>query len=41
MNGLKYDDGKPMLDLIPPEAIMAIGKVMTYGAMNSNPHPLR
>ncbi len=33
MNGLKYDDGKPMLDLIPPEAIMAIGKVMTYGAM--------
>ena len=23
MNGLKYDDGKPMLDLIPPEAIMS------------------
>ena len=25
MNGLKYDDGKPRLDLVPPEAIMALG----------------
>ena len=31
-SGLKYDAGKPRLDLIPPEAILAIGKVMTYGA---------
>lgn len=38
MNGLKYDEGKPMLDLIPPEAIMAIGKVMTYGAMKYGPN---
>lgn len=32
MDGLKYDDGKPRLDLIPPDAVMAIGYVMTYGA---------
>ena len=38
MNGLKYDEGKPMLDLIPPEAIIAIGKVMTYGAMKYGPN---
>ena len=32
MNGLKYDDGKPRLDLVPPEAVMALGRVLTYGA---------
>ena len=30
-SGLKYDAGKPRLDLIPPEAILAIGNVMTFG----------
>ena len=38
MNGLKYDGDKPMLDLIPPEAIMAIGRVMTYGAQKYGPN---
>ena len=38
MNGLKYDDGKPMLDLIPPDAVMAIGHVMTYGAQKYGPN---
>lgn len=32
MNGLKYDAGKPRLDLLPPKAVMALGEVMTYGA---------
>lgn len=30
--GLKYDSGKPRLDLVPPEAVMALGYVLTYGA---------
>lgn len=30
--GLKYDQNKLRLDLIPPEAIEALGKVLTYGA---------
>ena len=32
MPGIKYDAGKPRLDLLPPKAILAIGEVMTYGA---------
>jgi len=31
-NATKNDDGKPMLALIPPHAILEIGKAMTYGA---------
>lgn len=38
MNGLKYDDGKPMPDLIPPDAVMAIGHVLTYGAQKYGPN---
>lgn len=30
--GVKYDQGKERLDLIPPEAIMALGEVLSYGA---------
>lgn len=30
--GLKYDDGKIRVDLIPPEVILEIGKILTYGA---------
>jgi len=30
--GLKHDAGKLRLDLIPPEAIRALGEVLTYGA---------
>lgn len=32
MSGVKYDAGKPRLDLLPPKAVMALGEVMTYGA---------
>ena len=30
--GKKDDGGKPRLDLIPPEAIQALGDVLTFGA---------
>lgn len=32
MPGVKHDQDKPRLDLIPPEVILAIGEVMTFGA---------
>lgn len=32
MDKYKYDDGKPRLDLVPPELIEAVGAVRTYGA---------
>jgi hypothetical protein len=28
----KFDTGKPRMDLIPPEALMALGEVFAYGA---------
>jgi hypothetical protein len=31
-DGRKDDQGKPRLDLIPPQAILDIGKVLSYGA---------
>lgn len=31
IGGKKFDDKKLMLDLIPPEAIDALGEVLTYG----------
>jgi hypothetical protein len=30
--GLKFDDSKPRLDLIPPELIFAVAHVLTFGA---------
>lgn len=30
--GVKYDEGKPRLELIPPEAIIGVGKVLGFGA---------
>ena len=39
--GLKYDAGKPRLDLIPPEAVIAIGHVLTYGAKKYAPNSWR
>lgn len=30
--GVKYDQGKPRLDLIPSEALIELGKVLEYGA---------
>lgn len=31
-NGKKADDGKNRLDLVPPDALLAVGQVLTYGA---------
>ena len=41
MNGLKYDEGKTRLDLVPPEAVMALGRVLTYGAEKYEPNSWR
>lgn len=30
--GVKHDDAKARLDLIPPEALFALGEILTYGA---------
>lgn len=32
MTAAKKDDGKPRMDLIPPEALMALGEVLGFGA---------
>jgi hypothetical protein len=32
VDGLKHDGGKPMLALVPPILIKAVGTVMTHGA---------
>lgn len=32
MSGLKYDEGKPRYDLIPPEALKALATQLKYGA---------
>lgn len=32
MNGLKHDQNKTRLDLLPPHAIEMVGRVLTYGA---------
>ncbi len=32
MQGIKYDAGKPALDLIDPEFELAVGRVLSYGA---------
>lgn len=36
--GLKYDTGKVRLDLLPPEAVMGLGEVLTYGASKYGPN---
>ncbi len=30
--GKRFDDGKPRVDLIPPDALLAIGEAFGYGA---------
>lgn len=30
--GRKHDTGKPMMALLPPHAMLAVGRVMTFGA---------
>ena len=37
----KYDTGKTRLDLLPPEAIRALGEVLTYGAEKYGPNNWR
>ena len=31
MDGLKFDTGKPRLDLVPASIIEAVGQILTYG----------
>jgi len=35
--GLRYDDGKPRVDLLPPDTMMELGKVYGYGATKYAP----
>jgi len=30
--GLRHDEGKPRMDLLPPDALFAIAEVLTHGA---------
>jgi hypothetical protein len=30
--GRKFDSGKPMMSLLPPHAMLAVGRVLTFGA---------
>jgi hypothetical protein len=30
--GRKHDTGKPMMSLLPPHAMLAVGRVLTFGA---------
>lgn len=36
--GLKYDNEKPRLDLLPPAAIVEVGRVLGYGAAKYGEH---
>jgi len=40
-SGKKYDDGKPMMDLLSPIALTEIAKVMTLGANKYGKHNWR
>ena len=35
--GLKYDNGKPEMYLLPPLATLEVGKILTYGANKYSP----
>jgi len=37
MNGIKYDGDKPEMYLVPPLALLEVGKVLTYGAKKYSP----
>lgn len=39
--GTKNDDGKPLLALLPVEALTEVGKVMTFGAKKYDAHNWR
>jgi hypothetical protein len=36
--GLRYNEGKSRVDLIPPDALLEVGKIYTYGANKYAPH---
>jgi hypothetical protein len=36
-DGVKHDQGKVRLDLIPPELLFAVGEVLTFGAGKYGP----
>ena len=35
--GLKYDNEKPRMELLPPKAIVEVAKVLTFGATKYSP----
>lgn len=35
--GLKYDSGKPRMDLLPPRALLEVAKVLAFGATKYSP----
>jgi hypothetical protein len=37
MTGVKYDGDKPEMYLVPPLALLEVGKVLTYGAKKYSP----
>jgi hypothetical protein len=37
MKGIKYDQGKPEMFLLPPFATMEVGEVLTFGANKYSP----
>jgi hypothetical protein len=39
--GKKFDQGKIRLDLIPPQTIIDVGQVLTYGASKYGPENWR
>ena len=39
--GLRYNTGKPRIDLVPPSAIIALAEVMTVGALKYELHNWR
>ena len=40
-DGQKHDDGKPQYHLLPPKALEAVAKVLTYGAKKYSPEGWR
>jgi hypothetical protein len=39
--GVKHDQGKPRIDLVPPKAILAVAEVLTDGAAEYGEHNWR
>lgn len=39
--GLKYDADKPRMDLLPPEAMIGLAQVLSYGAAKYDEHNWR